>query len=1055
MPQPADLPTAPASPEPLPTPWQNEAAVASALRTRLAHTLDWSAVRAQCEPWVTQVRAHPPAFWAMDALLQAYPLSHPEGLALMRLAEALLRVPDADTRALLLTDQLQHGDFTHHQAASGARSHPWLEALSARMLGLAQQVMRPAQTNGDNQVWRTLLGHLGQDSVVSATLHALQLLGRQFVLAPDIARAWQIAEATTRADERMGWQTTWSFDMLGEGARTWADADRYLAAYQHALATLSDQTPATPEDWPVSRRQGLSIKLSALHPRFEQAHQAQVIRELGPRLLPLARSAAEHGLLLTIDAEESARLALQLAVLVDLLDRLRTCPPATRWPGLGLAIQAYQYRAPAMIQVVSRLAAQHQRRLTVRLVKGAYWDAEIKQAQEAGLPGYPVYTHKPHTDLSYLACAQDLLRQRTLLFPQFATHNASTMAGVSQLVQHHGLGPTEWEWQRLHGMGESLYQAMRQTTAAAQSASVRVYAPVGPHRDLLAYLVRRLLENGANASFVHQLAAPDVALDTLLASPLADTGASPCTLAPPLEREGLEHRQAAGRDLHHTPHREALLTAIAQRQRDAMSATATTQASSSESAGKDTRPIDTLMRDLDSAWPAWEATELTQRCAMILRAADDMEAKLDSWAADLVVEARKTLPDAVSEVREAIDYARYYAAQARDTLASRLLAGPTGEHNEWRARGRGVFVCIAPWNFPLAIFAGQVIAALLAGNVVAAKPAEQTPQVARKLVALLHRHGIPVDALCCVCGPGSVGAELVAHPLCAGVAFTGSVATAKHIQRSLAEVDRPIVPLIAETGGLNAMIVDSTALPEQVIDTVLASAFLSAGQRCSALRLLCLHQAVADDMACMLAGALLTLVSGPPADWSTDVGPVIDPQAQARLLNHLAALAEQAQDPSSGVHLIGQAPPPADPGELPFVRASAWRIPRVSHLQAEHFGPILHIVQWGPGTHAPTLDDLIDQINASGYGLTLGLHTRMGERIQHVSARARVGNVYVNRSMTGAVVGVQPFGGQGWSGTGPKAGGPLYVLRFATEQVLSVNTTAAGGNAALLTQFSC
>lgn len=1059
MPQPADLPTAPDSPEPLPAPWQNEAAAVSAQRTLLADTLNWSAVRAHCEPWVTQVRARPPAFWAMDALLQAYPLSRPEGVALMRLAEALLRVPDADTRALLLSDQLQHGDFAHHQAEASAHSHPWWEALSARMLGLAQQLMRPAPGDGGPHNWGALLGRLGQDSVVSATLHALQLLGRQFVLAPDIAQAWQAAEAITRTDERKGFQTIWSFDMLGEGARTWVDADRYLAAYQHALATLSAQTPAAAVDWPISHRQGLSIKLSALHPRFEQAHQAQVIRELGPRLLQLAHAAAEHGLLLTIDAEESTRLTLQLAVLADLLERLHTCQTAAQWSGLGLAIQAYQYRAPAMIQAVAHLAVQHQRRLTVRLVKGAYWDAEIKQAQEAGLPGYPVYTHKPHTDLAYLACAQDLLQHHPLLFPQFATHNASTLAAVSQLVQHHRLSPAEWEWQRLHGMGESLYQAMRQSTPAAQSAAVRVYAPVGPHRDLLAYLVRRLLENGANASFVHQLAAPEVTLDTLLASPLTDTGVSPCTLALPLERKGLGHRQAAGRDLHHTPHREALLAAIAQRQLGAATATATatatTSSSESATASAETPSIDALMQDLDRVWSAWEATELTQRCTTILRAADEMEADLDSWAADLVVEARKTLPDAVSEVREAIDYARYYAAQARDTLATRLLPGPTGEHNEWRARGRGVFVCIAPWNFPLAIFAGQVIAALLAGNVVAAKPAEQTPQVARRLVALLHRHGIPANALCCICGPGSVGAELVAHPLCAGVAFTGSVATAKRIQHSLAAADRPIVPLIAETGGLNAMIVDSTALPEQVIDTVVDSAFLSAGQRCSALRLLCLHQAVADDMEAMLAGALLTLVSGPPEVWSTDVGPVIDTHAQARLLSHLAALTEQAEDAASGVHLIAQAPPPADPGELPFVRASAWRIPTVSHLQAEHFGPILHVVHWGPGTHAPTLDDLIDQINASGYGLTLGLHTRMDERIQHVSTRARVGNVYVNRSMTGAVVGVQPFGGQGWSGTGPKAGGPLYVLRFATEQVLSVNTTAAGGNAALLTQFSC
>ncbi|RZL00712.1 MAG: bifunctional proline dehydrogenase/L-glutamate gamma-semialdehyde dehydrogenase PutA [Rubrivivax sp.] len=1021
----------------LPLPWADEAEQVDKLRLRLQDQLDWGQVRQQCEPWVRGIRHRPPPFWALESLLQEFPLSSAEGLALMRLAEALLRVPDQDTAQALIGDQLTQADFAKHAGQGSA--HPWLSQASARVLNLAHQLLPSSDAKGAAP---SLVQRLGGPTVVSATARALQLLGRQFVLGQTIDEALDHARQHTHADAERGLSTRHSFDMLGEGARTWADADRYLAAYQQALRRLGQASGQDARQRPFSARQGLSIKLSALHPRFDPSQHDALVRELLPRLEQLARQADEAGVLLTLDAEESFRLELQL----DLLARLM---PAAG-DGLGLAVQAYQHRALAVIDEVHRLATTHDKRLTVRLVKGAYWDTEVKRAQELGLNGYPVYTHKAHTDLSYLACADALLARSAVLYPQFATHNAATIAAVMQLARQHGVAPERYEWQRLHGMGEGVYRELRRPkTAPDTGAALRIYAPVGEHRDLLAYLVRRLLENGANASFVHQLADPQVSLDELLASPWQTAASADCgPLMLPVRLYGPERRNALGRDLNCQMHRDGLEAAVQLRRQQSKVPSPCHDLCAAEAQA--------LMEALWQGWQAWEETPATERCAVLDRVANQLEAEFDSWAADLVIEARKTMSDAVAEVRETIDLARYYAQQGRHHLQVAVLPGPTGESNEWQLRGRGVFVCIAPWNFPLAIFGGQVMAALVAGNAVAAKPADQTPTIGRRFVALLHQAGVPSGALGCACGPGQVvGAALVASQHCAGVAFTGSVATGKRIQRMLAQGDRPIVPLIAETGGLNAMVVDSTALPEQVMDAVVASAFLSAGQRCSALRLLCLHSATADALESMLAGALQTLVTGDSADWSTDVGPVIDAHAHELLNAHLSELEHQSQQPRSGVRLIGQTRLAPSASSAPhIVPPTAYTLPRVGALTAEHFGPILHVVRWGPGTSAPDIDALIDQINATGYGLTLGVQTRIDSRAQHIARRTRVGNVYVNRGMTGAVVGSQPFGGQGWSGTGPKAGGPHYLLRFCTEQVVSINTAAAGGNAALLTRSS-
>jgi RHH-type transcriptional regulator, proline utilization regulon repressor / proline dehydrogenase / delta 1-pyrroline-5-carboxylate dehydrogenase len=991
----------PTSAQRLPSPYRPEADVVAQRLEALQGALDWAAAAAAARPWVEAVRRHPPPFWAMESLLKEYPISSAEGLALMRLAEALLRVPDAETAIALTADQLGRADF--NGSADGA-----LARLSSAAISMSKKFL-PDSPAGSNSAPQEpgLFGRLGARTVVAATLRAVQLLGRQFVLGQDIGEAMGEADAARRRQANL----RYSYDMLGEGAHTDRDALRYLESYRDAIASIAKRARG---DLPVQENDGISIKLSALHPRYEDAQRERVMAELVPRVWSLCELAAGANINLTIDAEEVDRLELSLDVFEALAAHV--AQQRASWGGLGLALQSYQTRAQELIEHVAALGRRYRLRFMCRLVKGAYWDAEIKRAQEMGLPHYPVFTHKHHTDISYLACARALLDAHDVIFPQFATHNAATIAAIVQMARKTG---SAFELQRLHGMGEGVYREVLRDAKIA----CRVYAPVGQHRDLLAYLVRRLLENGANSSFVHQLADESVGMDQLLVSPLHLEPKPSLPLPPVLY--GSERKNSHGLDLTVEEMRAPLLAAC-----DACTAVPAVPMASVENVA------DAVKRST-AAYPAWRTTAVAERAAILRRAADAMEQQLPRLCALLVKEAFKTWGDCVSEVREAVDFLRYYALEAERIMHPIALPGPTGESNELRLTARGAWVCISPWNFPLAIFAGQVAAALATGNTVLAKPAEQTPAIAREAVRLLHEAGVPQDALQLLHGPGeTIGATLVAHPRIAGVVFTGSTQVAKIIQRALAAKDGPIVPLIAETGGINALVVDSTALPEQVADAVVQSAFRSAGQRCSALRLLCVHEGIADAVIEMVQGAARELATGDPALLATDVGPVIDGEAYEGLQTHIRRL-----------HAQGRALLPA--GEFApqtrLIPPQAFEVASIEDVRQEVFGPVLHVVRWSGDPQA-----VIDQVNALGYGLTLGIQTRIDSRALAMAARAHIGNVYVNRNMIGAVVGVQPFGGEGLSGTGPKAGGPHYLYRFCAEQTLTINTTAAGGNVALL-----
>jgi RHH-type proline utilization regulon transcriptional repressor/proline dehydrogenase/delta 1-pyrroline-5-carboxylate dehydrogenase len=960
----------------LPYPYRDEAAVVEADLAAL-RALDWSAVAARARPWVESVRRTPAPFWALESLLREYPISSAEGLALMRLAEALLRVPDAETAIALTADQLGRADFSDGPEGG---PHRLLASLSGTAIALSKKLLPEGQDDGG------LLSRVGARTVVAATVRAIQLLGRQFVLGRHIGEAMDEADVQRRGQASL----RFSYDMLGEGARSERDALRYLGAYRNAIAAIAGRTSGqVPE-----QRDGISIKLSALFPRYEDAQRERVFAELVPRLWTLVEAAARADLNLTVDAEESDRLELSLAVFDALAARVGREHP--RWRGFGLAIQAYQTRACAVVEEVARIARAQGLRLMVRLVKGAYWDGEIKRAQELGLAAYPVFTHKQHTDVSYLACARALIGHADVIYPQFASHNAATIAAIIEMAQAAGAA---YEFQRLHGMGESVF---REVLAAHPALPLRIYAPVGEHRDLLAYLVRRLLENGANSSFVHQLADDHVSVDELLASPLLRLGAASLPL--PRELYGAERLNSSGVDLACAAERAPLEAAVA----------ATRLVPVAEARPAD---VEAAMSRLAAGFGPWNARGAAARAQVLRRAADALDARQPEFCGLLVCEGGKTLGDCVAEVREAVDFLRYYANEAE----------------RFAPNGLGVFVCISPWNFPLAIFTGQVAAALAAGNSVAAKPAEQTPCVAQRMVALLHEAGVPHEALVLLHGPGeTVGAALVADARTAGVAFTGSTPVAQTIYRTLAGKDHggdPLRPLIAETGGLNAMIVDSSALPEQVVDAVVQSAFRSAGQRCSALRLLCVHDSVADGVLEMLAGAMAELRLGDAAELATDVGPLIDADAHAGIARHVERLLRSAKLIAAGPR--GAAGPTH---QVPI----AFELARLEDLHDEVFGPVLHVVRW-----SGDVDALVDRINALGYGLTLGVQTRIDSRARRIADRARVGNVYVNRNMIGAVVGVQPFGGEGLSGTGPKAGGPHYLPRFAAEPTPSTSTSVA------------
>jgi len=976
----------------------------------------------------------------IDAFLHEYALSSPEGVALLCLAEALLRIPDAETVDRLIRDKIGSADWESHLGRSESmfiNASTWALMLTGRLL----HIVSPAPDL--RTVLRRFVARSSEPVLRQAVTAAMHIIGRQFVMGRTIGEALERA----RGAEQQGYRH--SYDMLGEAAHTAADAARYAAAYDDAIAAIG-------RSWGgriIADAPGISIKLSALHPRYEMAQRARVLSEVSLILLELSRHARGAGIGLTIDAEEADRLDLSL----DLFEALALSPDLADWDGLGLAVQAYQKRALPVIEWLADLARRSGRRLMVRLVKGAYWDSEIKRTQELGLDGYPVYTRKVATDVSYLACARRLLAFGPIFYPQFATHNAHTVAALLEFAGER----RDYEFQRLHGMGEALYEQI--VGAERLDRPCRVYAPVGSHEDLLPYLVRRLLENGANTSFVNRLVDEAQPINAIVADPIAQLARLPVKPHPriPLPRDlyGPARETSRGLDLDHAPVqaalRDGLAAALCQPRSAAPIIDGIEQPGAAEpvfdpsdrrrqvgmvvAAGP--REIDrALGRALFSA-PSWDRTPAAERAAVLERAADLYQNRMVELMALIIREGGRTIPAALAEIREAVDYLRYYALRARvDFAASEPLPGPTGERDEIALHGRGVFACISPWNFPLAIFTGQIAAALAAGNAVVAKPAEQTPLVAAAAVWLLHQAGVPGDVLHLLPGTGEiVGAALVGDPRVAGIAFTGSTETARRINLDLARRAGPIVPLIAETGGQNAMIVDSSALAEQVVSDVLISAFDSAGQRCSSLRLLYVQVDIADRLLAMLAGAMTELVVGDPALLATDVGPIIDAPAREALEQHAQRMAREG-------HLLYQCALPAGTEHGTFFAPRVFQIDGAERLPGEVFGPILHVVRW----HADRLDAVLDEIAATGYGLTLGIQSRIDETTRYILARLHIGNSYVNRSMIGAVVGVQPFGGEGLSGTGPKAGGPRYLHRFATERTLSVDTTAAGGNATLL-----
>jgi RHH-type proline utilization regulon transcriptional repressor/proline dehydrogenase/delta 1-pyrroline-5-carboxylate dehydrogenase len=982
---------------------------------------------------IMAIRSEAGGLGSIEDMLQEYALSTREGLALMVLAEALLRVPDSRTADQLIEDKLGQGDFAHHETKSGA----FLVNASAWALGLTARVIQPGET--PEGILRQMTKRLGLPTVRTATRQAMRIMGNHFVLGQTIE------EALKRAQSPKGRIYRYSFDMLGEGARTRKDAKKYFDSYAHAIDTIG----RIAGNRPLPERPGISVKLSALHPRYEALNREKVLEEIVPQVIELARKARGFDLNFTIDAEEADRLELSL----DVIDAVVADPALAGWDGFGLAIQAYQKRARAVIDHIAELAERHDRKMMVRLVKGAYWDTEVKRAQERGLDDYPVFTRKAMTDLNYIACAEQMLALRPRIFPQFATHNALTVAEIIEMA-----GDDEgYEFQRLHGMGEQLYGHLLKKRP---QVGCRTYAPVGGHSDLLAYLVRRLLENGANSSFVSVAGDPKVSIESLLQRPSelirTPDQARHSTLPLPLDLYGTGRRNSVGVEF---GDRVAVARLRAQMDEAGKAPAAAVSIVGGKKSQGGSRPCiapadgetrigtvveagealaDEAVAAARAGFRAWDSTPAETRAKALERFADLMEERRARLLYLLQAEAGKTIDDAVAELREAVDFCRYYAIEARRLYgAGEELPGPTGESNRLRMRGRGVFVAISPWNFPLAIFTGQIVAALVSGNAVVAKPAEQTPLVAAETVALMHEAGIPHDALHLVLGDGRIGARLVAHEKIDGVVFTGSTEVAKLINRTLAAKDGPITPLIAETGGINAMIVDATALPEQVADDVVMSAFRSAGQRCSALRLMFVQEDVADKMIEMIAGAARELAMGDPRDFAVHVGPVIDAEAKAGLDAHIDRMKREAK----AVHYAGNAP-----ARGTYVAPHMFELGKAEDLEVEVFGPILHVVRY----KATELDKVLDAIEAKGYGLTLGLHTRIESVVEKVAKRLAIGNVYANRNMIGAVVGVQPFGGNGLSGTGPKAGGPHYLTRFGTEQTITINTAAAGGNAALI-----
>ncbi|SPJ33362.1 bifunctional proline dehydrogenase/L-glutamate gamma-semialdehyde dehydrogenase PutA [Kushneria phyllosphaerae] len=998
---------------------------------------------------VREVRAMDTAVDSIDELLQQYSLGTQEGLMLMCLAEALLRVPDTATTDALIEDRLSVGDWEKYAGQSESwfvNASTWGLLTTGRVIKLDHpQDGRPAG------FINRMVNRMGEPVIRQAMRQAMKVMGRQFVLGRDID------EALKRSKPQFDKGYTYSYDMLGEAALTRQDAKRYFDDYASAIRAVGKTSQKLSSNTPAP---SISIKLSALHPRYESGRREQVLKELVGTVQQLVELARGLDVALTIDAEEVDRLELSF----DVFKAVYTSSACQGWGKFGLVIQAYSKRALPALQWLTRVAGDQGDEVPVRLVKGAYWDSEIKESQQLGVDGYPVFTRKACTDVSYLACATYLLSDNTRgrLFPQFATHNAHTISTIIDLAHQ---GDRGFEFQRLHGMGEALYEAALKQ--APKGTWCRIYAPVGAHKDLLPYLVRRLLENGANSSFVHQLVDPRVPVDSLCVHPVENlTGVGQYFNANIPMPEAIfpdGRRNARGINLNVSSQFKPLMEDMAPFFKRDYSAGPLVGFDLKDQNGERHDVIcpwnhghtigrvrwtsaEETSRAIDVAWkafPDWNDTPVEKRAAILERFADLMEKHMPELMAMCCMEGGKLLPDGVAEVREAVDFCRYYAARAREIFeAPTVLPGPTGESNELIMQGKGVFATISPWNFPIAIFCGQTVAAAVTGNTVLAKPAEQTSLIAHRVIELLYEAGMPREVVQLLPGDGAtVGAVLSSDRRITGVAFTGSTQTAQLINRSLAARENaPLPTLVAETGGLNAMIVDSTALPEQVVKDVVASSYQSAGQRCSALRVLYVQEDIAERVIDTLKGAMAELSIGDPTHLSTDVGPVIDEDARKGLQAHIDRLKGEGR-------LIAETAIDADiAANGTFVAPTAFKIDGIDALETEQFGPILHVATF----KGSEIDQVIDTINELGYGLTFGVHSRNETFANRVASRIRVGNVYVNRNIIGAVVGVQPFGGQGFSGTGPKAGGPHYLLRFANEKTRTINTAALGGNASLL-----
>ncbi|PJE80185.1 Bifunctional protein PutA [invertebrate metagenome] len=992
------------------------------------------AVDQKTEQLIHSVRQQHNAVQVLDELLQEYSLNNQEGLALMSLAETLLRIPDTATADALIHNKITSANWQAHLKQSSSK----LVNASTRGLLLTHRLLSARE---DQQLHRIIM-RLGEPVVRHVIHRVMKIMGRHFVVGETIH------SALSRSKKNRNKGVNYSFDMLGEAALTQSDAHHYFTAYQQAISEIG----SCPWRDTEGKRPTVSIKLSALHPRYEPSQSCRIMTELFETLQELALLARKQDVGLTIDAEEQERLELSLL----LFEKLYHDPVTQGWDNLGLAVQAYGKRALPLLCWLSALAQEQGDRIPVRLVKGAYWDSEIKRSQQLGLSSYPVYTQKEGTDISYLVCARFLLSDAVQphLFPQFASHNAQTLASLLVLGKNRN-----FECQRLHGMGKALYKTLRDQA----HIPTRIYAPVGNYQHLLPYLVRRLLENSANSSFVHKLTNPEIPVGDLITQPVQKMEKNNTLTNPaiPLPEAiyGASRKNSSGINLAITNHRTPFLDAVSKFSKTHWQSApildghqATTGSPVEILSPYDQHqltgtvlmasPIETeqALANATKAFRHWHTTSVEQRAQYLESLAEQLEQNTPELVALCQREAGKTLQDSMDEVREAVDFCRYYAQEARKLFTPQELQGVTGENNTLYLTGRGVFICISPWNFPLAIFMGQIAAALVAGNTVIAKPAEQTSLIAAKAVSMIFKAGFPEDVIQLLPGEGAViGQQLTSDPRIAGVAFTGSTATARKINQNLANKTGAIVPFIAETGGQNAMIVDSTALLEQTVTDVIQSAFASAGQRCSALRLIYVQKDIADPFINLLAGAIHELETGDPSLYKTDVGPVIDEQAQNNLQTHISHLEDTGC-------LLAQAPLPQTNKKGFWIRPCVFEINHSSQLKQEHFGPVLHLIRY----EAKDLKQVVNDINDTGYGLTLGIQSRNNHTVDMLEQSLRTGNTYINRNQIGATVGTQPFGGMGLSGTGPKAGGPHYLLRFATERVKTVNTTASGGNATLL-----